>query len=335
MKKIISTLLVSLAIISFAFGQSPNIFKYQAVVRDNSGNLIATQNVKFRISLLKGSPTGTISYTEQQTTATNQFGLANLEIGNGSNQGGSIDTIQWSHADYFIKIELDPTGGSAFQLMGTSQLMSVPYALYAEKSKKALNDNDTSATNALQNLTLVGNTLSISNGNSVNLGVIPSGCIMSYAGATTPAGWLICDGSAISRTTYSNLFANIGTAYGSGDGTTTFNLPDLRGRFLRGVDGTAGNDPDKSTRIASNIGGNTGNNIGSLQSDTLQTHNHNLIISTSGGGQIAQATSFLAGGTSSLWIPTNGYLNNTVSISSKGGNETRPVNVYVNYIIKY
>ena len=131
MKKIISTLLVCLVITSIAFAQAPSTFKYQSVVRDNSGNILANQLVKFRITLLKGSPTGTASYTEQQTTATNQFGLANLEIGNGSNQIGSIDTIQWGKADYFIKIELDPTGSSGYTVMGTTQLLSVPYALYA------------------------------------------------------------------------------------------------------------------------------------------------------------------------------------------------------------
>ncbi|MEI6852409.1 MAG: hypothetical protein WCL06_06180 [Bacteroidota bacterium] len=131
MKKIISTLLVCLVITGISFAQAPTIFKYQSIVRDNSGSIIASQLVKFRITLLKGSPTGTASYTEQHTTATNQYGLANLEIGNGSSAIGSIDTLQWGNADYFIKIELDPTGSSSFQVMGTTQLLSVPYALYA------------------------------------------------------------------------------------------------------------------------------------------------------------------------------------------------------------
>ena len=338
MKKIIYTLLLCLVAIGMSFAQAPGAFKYQSVVRDNLGGIIANQVVKFRITLLRGSMAGTTSYIEQHTTATNQFGIANLEIGNGSSPIGNIDTIQWGKADYFIKIELDPTGSSGYTVMGTTQLLSVPYALYAEKSKKALNDNDTSATNELQTLSLAGNTLSISNGNSVNLGVIPSGCIMSFAGVATPGGWLICDGSAVSRTTYSNLYASIGNAYGSGDGSTTFNLPDMRGRFLRGVDGVAGNDPDKTTRIASNSGGNIGNNIGSLQSDTIQAHNHNLLInvfiSTYNGVNDATYLSGHTSGSDSFWAGTYNTAN-YVSIENKGGSETRPVNVYVNYIIKY
>lgn len=170
MKKLIFTLLLCLVTTGLIFAQAPATFKYQAVVRDISGNIIPTQVVKFRITLLKGSPTGTESYKEQHTTATNQFGIANLEIGTGSSQVGIIDTIQWGNANYFIKIELDPTGSSGYTTMGTTQLLSVPYALYASKSQKSLNDNDTSATNEIQTLSYSSGQLSISNGNSINIG---------------------------------------------------------------------------------------------------------------------------------------------------------------------
>lgn len=170
MKKIIISLIVCMGSIGLTFSQAPATFKYQAVVRDISGNIIATQVVKFRINLLKGSPGGTSSYSEIHTTATNQFGIANLEIGTGSSQLGSIDTIQWGNADYFIKIDLDPTGSSGYTTMGTTQLLSVPYALYANKSQKSLNDNDTSATNEIQTLSYNSGQLSISNGNTVSIG---------------------------------------------------------------------------------------------------------------------------------------------------------------------
>lgn len=342
MKKLIFTLLICLVTTGLTFAQAPATFKYQAVVRDISGNIIPTQVVKFRITLLKGSPTGTESYKEQHTTATNQFGIANLEIGTGSSQVGVIDTIQWGKADYFIKIELDPTGSSGYSNMGTTQLMSVPYALYANKSQKSMNDNDTSATNEIQSLSINGSNLTISGSNTVTLPTpqMPSGCIMAYGGTTAPSGWLLCDGSAVSRTTYAGLYAIIGNAYGSGDGTTTFNLPDFRGRFLRGVDGTAGNDPDKATRTASNSGGNTGNNIGSLQQDDFKSHNHNLKFNVNLDGTVfATTNNYLARTTyqeDHYWTTnTASLVENTVVIASKGGNETRPNNVYVNYIIKY
>ena len=95
----------------------------------------------------------------------------------------------------------------------------------------------------------------------------PAGMVMAFAGSTPPPGWLPCDGSLLSRTTYAVLFAVIGTGWGSGDGSTTFHLPDLRGRFLRGVDGAAGRDPNSGTRTAANAGGNTGNAVGSVQAN--------------------------------------------------------------------
>jgi microcystin-dependent protein len=97
--------------------------------------------------------------------------------------------------------------------------------------------------------------------------LMPAGVILPYGGGTAPTGWLLCDGSAISRTTYASLFAAIGTSHGYGDNSTTFNLPDFRGRFMRGVDGTANRDPDKGTRTSAATGGNTGNNVGSAQTN--------------------------------------------------------------------
>lgn len=154
---------------------------------------------------------------------------------------------------------------------------------------------------------------------------IPAGTLLPFAGPTAPTGYIPCDGRALSRTVYSNLFSAIGTAYGEGDGSSTFNIPDLRGRFLRGLDDGAGNDPDASTRTASGTGGNTGDNVGSLQTDELSSHTHSspsYYMQTNGGG-------YSVGGGSSLSI------NNNLTINSTGGNETRPKNVAVNYIIKY
>lgn len=156
--------------------------------------------------------------------------------------------------------------------------------------------------------------------------VMPAGMVSAFAGTAAPAGWLMCDGSAVSRATYSRLFASIGVAHGSGDGTTTFNLPDYRGRFLRGVDGAAGNDPDKSTRPAMAGGGNTGNSVGSIQTDAFASHTHDQKIQiNAGGGQYGYGTS---GAT------PNSFQTLTQTGAAGATNETRPKNAYVNYIIK-
>jgi phage-related tail fiber protein len=155
----------------------------------------------------------------------------------------------------------------------------------------------------------------------------PSGAVSAFAGTTAPTGWLLCDGSEVSRVTYSTLFAAIGTSCGSGNGSTTFNIPDYRGRFLRGVDGIAGNDPDKATRSAMKPGGATGNNVGSVQSHQVTSHRH-------GGPGVsginpADGRPTLAG----HGVPTN-ETNRVYWGTYEGGNETRPVNAGVNYIIK-
>jgi microcystin-dependent protein len=148
------------------------------------------------------------------------------------------------------------------------------------------------------------------------------GTISAYGGNTAPTGWLLCDGTAVSQTTYADLFAVIGCNFGCSGGN--FNLPDLRGRFLRGRDGGALRDPDSGTRTAMSIGGNTADNVGSVQVDELKshTHDHSLPVSnytTSGGNP------------DRVWHASYG----TNSTSATGGSETRPVNAYVNFMIKY
>jgi phage-related tail fiber protein len=105
-------------------------------------------------------------------------------------------------------------------------------------------------------------------------GLAPSGSIVAFGGSVAPDGWLICDGSTLSRTQYASLFSAIGVAHGSGDGVTTFNLPDYQGLFLRGVDHGNGIDPDAATRTAARPGGNAGDQVGSLEGDAYATHDH-------------------------------------------------------------
>lgn len=236
----------------------------------------------------------------------------------------------------------------------------------------------------------------------------PTAVVLPYAGVSAPVGWLICNGNAISRTTYANLFAAIGTQYGSGDGSTTFNLPDYRWTFLRGFgpnltatsgSGTAASnnititghgfnrsgikiritsattlpganlavgsdywiivvdantiafassknnatspsptkivltgtfsavaiaqyeDPDAGSRVSNATGGNSGVNVGSAQLDELKSHTHTVAVS---GDTNAAA--------SNQRTETGGTLRTT---SATGGNETRPTNITVNYIIKF
>lgn len=117
-----------------AFAQAPQKFSYQAVVRNASNALVSNASVGTRVSILQGSVAGTAVYVETHTVSTNANGLLTLSIGEGTVVSGSMATIDWGAGPYFIKTETDPTGGTSYSITGTSQMMSVPYALYAAKS---------------------------------------------------------------------------------------------------------------------------------------------------------------------------------------------------------
>jgi len=142
----------------------------------------------------------------------------------------------------------------------------------------------------------------------------PIGSIIGFTSSTIPANFLECDGSAISRTTYSVLFGIISTTYGVGDGSTTFNIPDLRGRFPRGFDNGAGVD--------------TGRTLGTTQADGIKTHQH-------GKGGLpyppGPAAAYAASSYDSFFDSTVGITGDNVSADS----ETRPKNLTVVYCIRY
>jgi microcystin-dependent protein len=137
----------------------------------------------------------------------------------------------------------------------------------------------------------------------------PAGTVIQFAGSSAPAGYLKANGNAVSRTAYAALFAAIGTTYGAGDGSTTFNLPDLRGEFVRGLDDGRGVD--------------TGRALGSAQADEFKAHNHTV---GQYGDFIRTTTTVMAAG----YEPAQ----NNVNTSSTGGSETRPRNIALLYCIK-
>lgn len=142
--------------------------------------------------------------------------------------------------------------------------------------------------------------------------VMPPGVTIPYGGSTPPSGWLECNGAAVSRTAYADLFAAIGTTWGSGDGSTTFNLPDLRGEFLRGWDHGRGVD--------------SGRALGSWQNHDFKAHTHNINAREDWG---------TTGYYTIAWTNTNGNQVHPTPTESTGGSETRPRNVALMFIIKY
>lgn len=139
MKKLLFTLATSLFVGLNSYGQAPEGFKYQAVVRDAGSVVLNNQAVGIQLTILQGSITGTAVYTETFATTSNAYGLVNLEIGTGTTTD-DFSLIDWSNDTYFIETSMDATGGTNYSVMGTSQLMSVPYALHSKTAENVIND---------------------------------------------------------------------------------------------------------------------------------------------------------------------------------------------------
>lgn len=170
--------LVAIAISCATFGQAPEAFKYQAVVRNAGGAIITNQSVGYQLTILQGSPSGTAVYTETFTPTSNSYGLVNLEIGTGTTVD-DFSAIDWANGPYYIETAADLTGGTSYVVMGTSQLVSVPYALYAKSAENVTNDQvddaDADPTNEIQDISLTGTDLTITSGSTVDLSSLQDG----------------------------------------------------------------------------------------------------------------------------------------------------------------
>ncbi len=309
-------LVVALVATFTAFAQNSGLgFNYQAVVRNVDGLLLANSNVTLRVSLYPGQMAASPSWVETHSVQTDMSGAFGITVGHGTRATGSVAAnfadINFAAVYYWMKIEV--MEGSSYREVSFAQLPSAPYCEVAH-----------------------------------NAAAVPAGCIMPFAGPATsvPAGWMLCDGTAISRSTYANLYNAIGVAWGTGDGSSTFNLPDLRGMFLRGVAGTdTVGDPDAGTRLANAQGGNSGNNVGSYQGDAIR----NISGTFNTAQRFHESTWQFATGAFSKDTVTGGgmtyehhkyYQGNPKIILNAAnvvpvGSDNRPKNVAVNYIIKY
>lgn len=160
--------LVLILISGSLMAQIPQSFKYQAVIRNSTGAVLVNQIVSLRISILQDSPLGNMVYIETHQIATNEYGIANINIGEGIVVTGVFKDITWGTTTHFVKTELDITGNEQYEFIGTSQLLSVPYALYAEMSGNAEDDFDKDSTNEIQDLKLNGNILTITKNGTAN-----------------------------------------------------------------------------------------------------------------------------------------------------------------------
>ena len=154
-----------------SFCQVPGSINYQAVARDGSGNTLINQLVSFRLSILQGSPSGAVVYAESHVYTSNQFGLVTLKIGGGTVLSGNFSAIDWGRDDYYLQTEMDPSGGTAYLLTGTSQFLSVPYALYSKTSGNALPAGTAGQTLRNDGTTWIPNSTIYNGGSKVGVGI--------------------------------------------------------------------------------------------------------------------------------------------------------------------
>ena len=340
MKKLIYILFI---IPLIALGQAPQGVNYQAVAYDNNGFELSNKEVGVRISIIEGSAFGTPQLVEEHDVVTTEQGLFSLIIGQGALLGGeaaSLLDIPWGSNTYFLKIELDTENNGSYMDFGTQQFMSVPYALYAETSgtpgpegpegepgnhglncwdvnSNGLNDleedtNNDGEYNALDCMWVLSNSSSS-----------PLGVILPYAASIAPEGWVICDGTELSRDEYSDLFSLIDTTYGSGNGSTTFNIPNLSGRVPVGID-IDGNTVSNGVELG-NFGGEQTH---TLLIDEMPNHSHGYTAPINSGNASGQNT-IPVGTTSNLT-----YQETEPIGGDQPHNNMQPYLV-TNYIIKY
>ena len=275
MKKLL-LLTVSIVMLSHIVAQVPKSFKYQAVVRDASGQILANKLISLRLSILEGQDNGPAVYSElYEQYATNEYGIAAVNVGNGVVVLGNFNNIQWGEYSYYLKVELDINGQTDFVLMGTSQILAVPYALYA---LDVMNNDDADAdpANEIQDLQLIDNVLKITK----NAGAteIP---LSQYIGVDT-------DDQRLSVQTIANT-VQISIEDGN---SISFDLP--------------------TDFVSKSLGGTFGGNIYSsnIQGPGILSLQGNFTVSGSNPVQLISA------GTTSLNLPTSGTLVNENYVST-------------------
>jgi len=192
-------ILITMALISDAFAQTPEKMSYQAVIRNSDNHLVTKTTVGMKISILQGSMEGTLVYSETQSPETNDNGLVSLEIGTGTTSD-DFSAIDWAQGPYFLKTETDLNGGANYTISGTTQLLSVPYALFSKNAGNVFSGNY----NDLSNQPI------LFGGSFVDL----------FDKPTTLSGYGITDGmntSHVANGITSNLITSWNTAFGWGD----------------------------------------------------------------------------------------------------------------------
>ncbi|SDJ89492.1 Microcystin-dependent protein [Catalinimonas alkaloidigena] len=324
--RLLLCLLTVVLIASSAIAQNTNTpvvnaskgFNFQGYARDADGAALGSRSVQVQFTVYPDGDESSKDYQETHTLTTDPYGVFSVVVG--SKSPTAFGKLNFGWKNYYLKVEVK-SGASDWVTINNMELLSVPYAKSADNG-------------------------------------VPVGTILPFGGpkSAIPAGYLACDGAAVSQTQYPYLYEVLGNAWG-GSGSN-FNVPDLRGYFLRGVSDGQGTDPDRATRYAKNTGGNDKDNVGSYQDEQTKSHTHTASGTTNTDGSHQHKGHVTAradnddNDTPHNFLTYDGanYYYNTIDIKANGsehahnfslttnatgGNETRPKNAYVLFIIKY
>jgi microcystin-dependent protein len=326
-------------LISTAWAAQPISFTYQGKALNAAGTAPLTSTVSFTLSITDPSGACTL-YQETQSSInlSTTNGLFALQVG--SNVGDPKRTasdpgLVMSQIFANAGIQLVPASGSCTSgytpTIGDTRKLHV---VITPSTGSPITISPDLSINSVPNA-MVADTLQ---GSSLSQVATLAGTIISFGGATCPANYIAADGTSYARAgTYANLFAAIGTAWGTSD-AAHFNAPDLRGVVQRGVDGSAERDPDKATRTAFNTGGNVGPLVGTYEADQMQGHIHKQadVIGATGPGNISVGG---ANGVINNYSPSGTYVGSPVNDGTNGtprvGLESRGKNAYVTYCVKF
>lgn len=278
----------ALLISSTIFAQAPNKMSYQTVIRNSSNALVTGQGVGIQISILQGSSSGSAVYVERHTPITNANGLASFEIGSGTVVSGTFSSINWGSGTYFIKTETDPNGGSNYSITGTSQFLSVPYALHS-KTADALTGGGGSS-----NWTLSGTNLRNSNSGNVGVGATPNSRLHVNGSSTLPAFR-----AQIGGLTKLLVNTNGGVAVGGNSGAPT------NGLYVAGRVGIGTTSPDAPFTIGTP--GATNTNFGMTSDKRIGVTNgsggrHAAILNSTSTYALLEAYNYASGAYSNVSI---------------------------------
>jgi hypothetical protein len=327
-------ILCSLFFALVANAQAPENIGYQAVIRNASNALVANANVGIRISILQGTATGTAVFSQTQSATTNANGLASITFGVGGFSTGDFAAINWGNGPYFIKTETDPTGGTNYTITSTTQLMSVPYALYAKSSGSVANNNawglgGNTGTNVNNFIGTIDDNDVIFKRNSIKSGILGNtntGFGMYMLNSNTTGINNTANGY---QSLYSNTTGNANTAIGftalAFNNTGFFNTANGHQALYSNTIGENNTSFGKEA-LYSNISGNSNTALGNYALHENTTANYNVAVGRDALYNITTGGYNTAIGYRAGFNLSNGTVYNTTSIGYLSGQSSQTSN---------